>query len=172
MGYLTLKAVDGEIGSSAMPHKINPIMYENAKGNLSLCNSNIECLTRHLPVSILQRDLTDSTLLRNVGVVFSHMVIAYDNIVKMNKRITINQNRLNEDLEDNWVVVSEGLQTILRYHSIDNAYEKLLALTRKNEKVTREDIKKFIDELDIKEEIKEKMRAVTPFTYIGECPYY
>ena len=167
MGYFTQKIKAGEIGSSAMPHKVNPIDFENAEGNLGIANALLEHLSAKLPISRLQRDLTDSTVLRNIGVPFGHMVIAYNSIMKGLGKIQLNEAPIKADLEDNWAVVAEGIQNILRRESFPNPYEALKALTRKNEKVSEKSIQEFIDSLDISDSLKEELRKISPFNYTG-----
>ena len=157
---------DGEVGSSTMPHKINPIQFENAEGNLGLANAIFSHLAEKLPMSRMQRDLTDSTVLRNLGVPLGHSLLAYKSILTGMSRLTINKEKLNEELEDHWEVLAEAIQTILRKVGHEKPYEKLKELTR-GEKVTKEDIRKFIKGLDIPEEEKKKLLKLTPQTYIG-----
>lgn len=167
MEYFKQKIKEGEIGSSAMPHKVNPIDFENAEGNLGYANAIFEHLSAKLPISRLQRDLTDSTVLRNIGVPMAHTYVAFQSILKGIAKLELNRAAINKDLEDNWAVVAEGIQTILRKEGYPNPYEALKALTRKNEKITQETITTFIDGLSVKPAIKEKLKAITPFTYIG-----
>lgn len=167
MDYFKQKIKKGEIGSSAMPHKVNPIDFENSEGNMGMANAIFEHLSAKLPISRLQRDLTDSTVLRNIGVPMGHTVIALQSTLKGLNKLLLNAERFEQDLENNWAVVAEALQTILRREGHPNPYEALLGLTRTNEKVTRESISEFIDGLDISEEIKTEMKAVTPSNYTG-----
>lgn len=167
MEYFKQKIKEGEIGSSAMPHKVNPIDFENAEGNLGMANAIFEFLSGKLPVSRLQRDLTDSTVLRNVGVPLAHTYIAIQSILKGLVKLQLNQPAIDADLDNNWAVVAEGIQTILRKEGYPNPYETLKALTRKNEKITKESIASFIDNLDVNNTVKERLRAITPFTYVG-----
>jgi adenylosuccinate lyase len=167
MNYFKQKIKEGEVGSSAMPHKVNPIDFENAEGNLGIANAIFEHLSAKLPVSRLQRDLTDSTVLRNVGVPFAHSYIALRSIERGILKLELNQSAIEADLEDNWAVVAEAIQTILRKEGYPNPYEALRDLTRNNTKITRKDMETFIDHLDIKKEIKEKLRSITPFNYTG-----
>ena len=167
MGYFKQKIKAGEIGSSAMPHKVNPIDFENAEGNLGMANAILEHLSAKLPISRLQRDLTDSTVLRNVGVPLGHMIIAYNSLLKGIGKLELNQAAINADLEDNWAVVAEGIQNILRREGFPKPYEALKDLTRKNEKVTATSISTFIDELAVTDEIKKELKAITPFNYVG-----
>ena len=156
-----------EVGSSAMPHKINPIDFENAEGNLGVANSTFIYLSQKLPISRLQRDLTDSTTLRNVGVPFAHTIIAFKSLNKGLSKLLINKDKISKDLEENWSVVAEGIQTILRREGYDGAYEKLKDLTRKNQKINQTMIYKFIDSLDISSKVKKDLKKITPFNYVG-----
>jgi adenylosuccinate lyase len=167
MNYFKQKIKEGEVGSSAMPHKVNPIDFENAEGNLGLANAVFEHLAAKLPISRLQRDLTDSTVLRNIGVPLAHTIIALKSLDKGIGKLELNQAAINEDLEDNWAVVAEAIQTVLRKEGYPNPYEALKALTRKNEKITQQSMHAFIDELNINHELKTKLKAITPFTYTG-----
>lgn len=167
MEYFKQKIKEGEIGSSAMPHKVNPIDFENAEGNLGIANAIFEHLSAKLPISRLQRDLTDSTVLRNVGVPIAHVVIALDSMLKGFDKLLLNQDALNRDLENNWAVVAEGIQTILRRESYPNPYEALKELTRTNRAITAESIAQFIEKLDVTENIKNELRKITPLTYTG-----
>lgn len=168
MDYFKQTIKDGEIGSSAMPHKVNPIDFENAEGNLGIANAIFEHLSIKLPVSRLQRDLTDSTVLRNLGVPFAHSFIAYRSIIKGLGKLELNKDQIDADLENNWVVIAEAIQNILRREGYPKPYEKLKDLTRNNKKVNQEEIRNFISELDIKEEIKEELLKITPHNYRGE----
>ncbi len=167
MEYFKQKIKAGEVGSSAMPHKVNPIDYENAEGNLGIANAILEHLAAKLPVSRLQRDLTDSTVLRNVGVPMAHSVISIKSIMKGLGKLLLNPEAIERDLENNWMVVAEGIQTILRREGYPNPYETLKALTRTNTKVNHETIAKFIDELNVSESVKAELRAITPQSYTG-----
>ncbi|MDR1417161.1 MAG: adenylosuccinate lyase, partial [Prevotellaceae bacterium] len=167
MGYFKQKIKEGEVGSSAMPHKVNPIDFENAEGNLGLANALLEHLSAKLPVSRLQRDLTDSTVLRNIGVPLGHIAVAYASIVKGLNKLIINDQKIQVDLESNWAVVAEGIQTILRREGYPKPYEALKALTRTNEAITQDDIRQFIDSLSIGNEVKEELRKLTPQEYTG-----
>lgn len=169
MEYFKQRIKAGEVGSSAMPHKVNPIDFENAEGNLGVANAMFEHLSAKLPVSRMQRDLTDSTVLRNIGVPIAHTVVAFKSILKGLDKLIINLDAINEDLEDNWAVVAEGIQTILRRESYPNPYEALKALTRTNKPITKSDIRIFIEQLDVSESVKEELRALTPQTYTGIC---
>ncbi len=167
MEYFKQKIKAGEVGSSAMPHKVNPIDFENSEGNLGIANAILEHLAVKLPVSRLQRDLTDSTVLRNVGVPFGHIVIAIQSSLKGLRKLLINQPAIYRDLDDCWSVVAEAIQTILRREAYPNPYEALKALTRTNEAITEQSIKNFIEELNVSEDIKKELRAITPHTYTG-----
>ncbi|MDW8301492.1 MAG: adenylosuccinate lyase [Bacteroidia bacterium] len=166
-GYFSQKIKSEEVGSSAMPHKVNPIDFENAEGNLGYANAIFEFLSQKLPISRLQRDLTDSTVLRNLGVPIAHTYLAFKSLLSGLKKIEINLPAIKKDLNDNWVVVAEAIQTILRRENYPNPYEKLKELTRVNHKITQQDIHKFIDSLDISEELKNELKAITPFNYTG-----
>lgn len=167
MEYFKQKVVEGEVGSSAMPHKVNPIDFENAEGNLLLANAILAFMAEKLPVSRLQRDLSDSTVLRNLGVPLAHMLIALRSLKKGLGKITLNQNALDEDLATHWAVVAEALQNILRREGYPHPYETLKKLTRTGEAVTENTITEFIDRLDVPEEIKSEMKRITPFNYTG-----
>jgi adenylosuccinate lyase len=167
MNYFKQKIKEGEVGSSAMPHKVNPIDFENAEGNLGIANAIYEHLSAKLPISRLQRDLTDSTVLRNIGVPVAHSYIALLSLKKGLNKLELNQHAINADLEENWAVVAEGIQTILRREAYPSPYEALKALTRKNEKITAEKIAAFIETLEVSEEIKKELKAITPFNYTG-----
>ncbi|MDI9358035.1 MAG: adenylosuccinate lyase [Phycisphaerales bacterium] len=170
MEYFGQKIVAGEVGSSAMPHKVNPIDFENAEGNLGFANSIFEYLSSKLPISRLQRDLTDSTVLRNIGVPMGHTLIAFKSIEKGLQKLVLQEHKLVADLSNNWAVVAEALQNILRRENYPNPYETLKDLTRGNRQISEEQIKKFINGLDISEKIKNEMLQVTPFNYIGIYP--
>jgi len=167
MDYFGLEIKAGEIGSSAMPHKVNPIDFENSEGNLGVANALFEHLSSKLPISRLQRDLTDSTVLRNVGVPFAHSVIALKSLLKGLAKLQPNKDVIEADLEANWAVVAEGIQTILRKENYPEPYEKLKELTRTNKKITQQSIGTFIDSLDISNDLKKKLKAITPFNYTG-----
>ena len=167
MDYFKQKIKAGEVGSSAMPHKVNPIDYENSEGNLGMANAILQFLASKLPVSRLQRDLTDSTVLRNVGVPMGHALIGFQSTLKGLRKLILNEAKLQEDLDNTWAVVAEGIQTILRREAYPNPYEALKALTRTNEKMTAETIRQFIDTLEVSEAVKEELRAITPATYTG-----
>jgi adenylosuccinate lyase len=168
MDYFKQDIKPGEVGSSAMPHKINPIDFENAEGNLGIANSLYEHLSGKLPVSRLQRDLTDSTVTRNIGVPVAHSLIALTSLEKGLKKLRLNKDKLREDLEGNWAVVAEAIQTMLRKINYPNPYEVLKELTRKNEKITRDAIHLFIDNLEISDEIKQQLKEINPFNYTGK----
>ena len=167
MEYFKQKIKAGEVGSSAMPHKVNPIDFENAEGNLGLANALFEHLASKLPISRLQRDLTDSTVLRNIGVPVAHTLIAISSLMKGLGKLIINRDAIDRDLDNNWAVVAEGIQTILRREKYPNPYEALKALTRTNKGIGQADIAAFIDGLDVPESVKTELRALTPHTYIG-----
>ena len=167
MEYFRQKVKAGEVGSSAMPHKVNPIDFENAEGNLGYADAIFTFLSAKLPVSRLQRDLTDSTVLRNIGVPLAHTVIAFGSIMKGLNKLVVNEEKIKQDLEANWAVVAEALQTILRREGYLNPYETLLQLTRTGRPITQEAIVTFIDQLDVDESVRWEMRAVTPFNYTG-----
>lgn len=167
MEYFKQRIKEGEVGSSAMPHKVNPIDFENAEGNLGFANAIFEYLSAKLPVSRLQRDLTDSTVLRNIGVPLAHTYVALQSIMKGLSKLELNQAALHRDLDDNWAVVAEAIQTILRKEGYPNPYEALKDLTRKNEKVTKESLSTFIDGLAVKHAVKEQLKRITPFNYVG-----
>jgi adenylosuccinate lyase len=167
MEYFKQRIKVGEVGSSAMPHKVNPIDFENAEGNLGMANAIFEHLSAKLPVSRLQRDLTDSTVLRNIGVPMAHTIIAFRSIMKGLNKLLLNEKAIDADLESNWAVVAEGIQTILRRENYPNPYEALKALTRTNEAITRESIRTFIDGLDVSEPVKDELRKLSPQTYTG-----
>ena len=167
MNYFKQKIVAGEIGSSAMPHKVNPIDFENSEGNLGIANAIFEHLSAKLPISRLQRDLTDSTVLRNVGVPISHMYIALNALLKGLGKLELNQAAIDADLEDNWAVVAEGIQTVLRRENYPNPYEALKELTRNNTKITAVGITAFIQTLEVSDSVKAELLAITPFSYTG-----
>ena len=167
MEYFKQKIKAGEIGSSAMPHKVNPIDFENAEGNLGIANAILEHLATKLPVSRLQRDLTDSTVLRNVGVPLAHIEIAFKSLTKGLGKLLLNEDALYRDLDKCWAVVAEGIQTVLRREGYPKPYEALKVLTRTNQTVTEQSIKEFIDTLNVSEQIKNELRAITPHNYTG-----
>ncbi|MBQ8155524.1 MAG: adenylosuccinate lyase [Prevotella sp.] len=167
MDYFKQKIKKGEVGSSAMPHKVNPIDYENSEGNLGIANAILQFLAAKLPVSRLQRDLTDSTVLRNVGVPMGHALIAFQSTLKGLRKLILNEEKLQQDLDNTWAVVAEAIQTILRREAYPNPYETLKALTRTNDGINANTIANFIETLDVSEEVKEELRAITPSTYTG-----
>jgi adenylosuccinate lyase len=167
LNYFKQKIKAGEVGSSAMPHKVNPIDFENSEGNLGVANALLEFLAAKLPVSRLQRDLTDSTVLRNLGVPLAHALVAYQSLLKGLGKLELNEAAIHQDLEDNWAVVAEALQTVLRREGFPKPYEALKELTRKNDKITAASIRSFIDGLAVSEAVKAELRAVTPFNYTG-----
>jgi adenylosuccinate lyase len=167
MDYFKQSIKKGEVGSSAMPHKINPIDFENAEGNLAMANAIYEFLSSKLPISRLQRDLTDSTVLRNIGVPFAHNLIAFSSLNKGLEKLVLNEEKIRNDLDNNWAVCAEAIQTILRRESYPNPYESLKDLTRTNSYITQESLSLFINGLDVSEEIKEELRRISPFNYTG-----
>ncbi len=167
MEYFKQKIKEGEIGSSAMPHKVNPIDFENAEGNLGIANALLEYLAAKLPVSRLQRDLTDSTVLRNVGMPFSHMIIAGESILKGLSKLLLNEKAIAADLESAWAVVAEGIQTILRREGYPKPYEALKELTRTNSQITEQSIREFVKTLNVNESVKEELISITPHNYTG-----
>lgn len=167
VNYFKQKIKDGEIGSSAMPHKVNPIDFENAEGNLGIANALFEHLSAKLPISRLQRDLTDSTVLRVIGVPLGHMLIALESLTKGLGKLELNEKAILADLEDNWAVVAEAIQTILRREGFPKPYETLKDLTRTNEKITEVSIKDFIDQLDVSDSIKLELKKITPYNFTG-----
>ena len=167
MDYFRQKIKQGEIGSSAMPHKVNPIDFENGEGNLGIANAIFDHLSTKLPISRLQRDLTDSTVMRNVGVPISHTVVAFNSILKGLGKLIVNVEKIGADLENNWVVIAEALQTVLRREGYPKPYEALLGLTRTNKKITKEIMQGFIDTLDVNDSVKEELKAISPFNYTG-----
>lgn len=167
MEYFKQKIKAGEVGSSAMPHKVNPIDYENSEGNLGVANAILQFLAQKLPVSRLQRDLTDSTVLRNVGVPLGHSVIAIQSTLKGLRKLILHEEKLREDLDDTWAVVAEAIQTILRREAYPHPYEALKALTRTNNKMTEETIHEFIQTLNVSDSVKAELMAITPYNYTG-----
>ena len=168
MAYFKQKIKAGEVGSSAMPHKVNPIDFENSEDNLGIANAVLDHLGNKLPISRLQRDLTDSTVLRNIGVPLAHTIIAFKSTLKGLNKLIINKAAIEADLEDNWAVVAEAIQTILRREAYPNPYEALKALTRTNSKVTQASIAEFIDTLDVSAELKEQLKQISPSNYTGK----
>ena len=167
MDYFKQRIKKGEVGSSAMPHKVNPIDFENSEGNIGIANALFEHLSAKLPVSRLQRDLTDSTVLRNVGVPFSHTLIAFQSTIKGLGKLLLNKEKFAQDLENNWAVVAEAIQTILRREGYPNPYEALKGLTRTNEKINQYAIANFIDTLEVSDVIKSELKQITPSSYTG-----
>jgi adenylosuccinate lyase len=167
MEYFTQQVKKGEVGSSAMPHKVNPIDFENSEGNLGVANALFEHFSAKLPVSRLQRDLTDSTVLRNIGVPMAHTVIALKSLMKGLDKVVVNETKITKDLDQNWAVIAEAIQTILRRECYPKPYEALKDLTRNNEKITKEKLHKFIDKLKIQDKVKKELKAITPFNYTG-----
>lgn len=167
MEYFKQKIKAGEVGSSAMPHKVNPIDFENAEGNLGVASALLQHLSIKLPISRLQRDLTDSTVLRNVGVPFAHIIIAIQSSLKGLRKVILNEAAIYNDLDNCWSVVAEAIQTILRREGYPHPYEALKALTRTNQKMTEESIREFIETLNVSEEIKKELRNITPHNYTG-----
>lgn len=171
MDYFKQQIKKGEVGSSAMPHKVNPIDFENAEGNLGIANALLEHLSAKLPISRLQRDLTDSTVIRNIGVPVAHTLLAITSVEKGLKKLILNQQKIKADLEDNWAVVAEAIQTILRRENYPKPYEALKDLTRSNEKITKETMHSFIDSLKINASVKKELKSFTPFNYTGFCKF-
>jgi adenylosuccinate lyase len=167
MEYFKQKTKKGEIGSSAMPHKVNPIDFENAEGNLGIANAIFEHLSAKLPISRLQRDLTDSTVLRNVGVPFAHTILAFKSIEKGFGKLLLNESKIREDLERNWAVVAEAIQTVLRRENYPSPYEALKELTRGNDQITEKTIRQFIDSLKVSKALKKELSSITPWNYTG-----
>ena len=167
LDYFKQDIKEGEIGSSAMPHKVNPIDFENAEGNLGIANAILSFFSNKLPVSRLQRDLTDSTVLRNIGVPFAHILVAFKSIVNGIEKLKINEKKIYSDLENNWSVVAEAIQTILRRENFSNPYEVLKGLTRSNNHITKNTIHKFLDTLELNETLKKELKSITPFNYTG-----
>jgi adenylosuccinate lyase len=168
MEYFKQKIVKNEVGSSAMPHKVNPIDFENAEGNLGMANAIFDHLAQKLPISRLQRDLTDSTVLRNIGVPIAHTLISFKSLLRGIGKLTLNEGKLFTDLEDNWLVVSEGIQSILRRESYSNPYEALKDLTRGKSSISPEELHEFIDDLAVKTSVKEELKRLTPHNYVGK----
>ena len=165
--YFKQKIIQDEVGSSAMPHKVNPIDFENAEGNLGIANSFFIFFSNKLTKSRLQRDLSDSTVLRNIGVPFAHVLISFESILKGLNKIYINHDKINQDLEENWIVVSEAIQTILRREGYENPYEVMKELTRKNSKIDKDFLHTFIDKLKINDKIKKELKQISPYNYTG-----
>jgi adenylosuccinate lyase len=167
MDYFKQKLKEGEIGSSAMPHKVNPIDFENSEGNLGVANALYEHLSGKLPLSRLQRDLTDSTVLRTIGVPLAHSLIAFQSTLKGLGKLVLNENAIAQELENNWAVVAEAIQTILRREGFEKPYEALKGLTRTHDKVTKESVHAFIETLDLSEKLKEELKNISPSNYLG-----
>ena len=167
MEYFKQKIKAGEVGSSAMPHKVNPIDFENSEGNLGIANAVLQFLAQKLPVSRLQRDLTDSTVLRNIGVPMGHSVIAFQSTLKGLRKLILNEERIEADLANTWAVVAEAIQTILRREGYPHPYEALKALTRTNQKMTEQTIHEFIGQLNVSDSVKAELMAITPLNYTG-----
>jgi adenylosuccinate lyase len=167
LDYFQQKIVKNEVGSAAMPHKVNPIDFENSEGNLSYANAIFEFLSSKLPISRLQRDLTDSTVLRNIGVPTSHTIIGIKSTLKGLSKLLVNEVRIKKDLKKNWIVIAEAIQTILRREGVDKPYELLKDLTRNNTKVDENVFNEFILKLDVSEKVKEELKDITPFNYTG-----
>ena len=167
MDYFKQKIKEGEIGSSAMPHKVNPIDFENAEGNLGIANALFNHMAEKLPISRLQRDLTDSTVLRNIGVPIAHTLIAMESIIKGLDKLLVNEAKIKQDLNENWIVIAEAIQTVLRREGYEKPYEALKNLTRTNTKIGEKEIHDFIDELKVRKEIHDELKKITPFNYTG-----
>lgn len=167
MDYFKQKILDGEVGSSAMPHKVNPIDFENSEGNLGIANALFEYFAGKLPISRLQRDLTDSTVLRNIGTPFGHSLIGFSSTKKGLSKLLLNQDKIQQDLSENWAVVAEAIQTILRREGYPNPYEALKGLTRTNQEINQDSLHTFIDALEIDTKIKGELKKITPFNYTG-----
>jgi adenylosuccinate lyase len=171
MEYFKQKIVEGEVGSSTMPHKVNPIDFENSEGNLGIANAVFEHLAAKLPISRMQRDLTDSTVTRNIGVPFGHTLIGLKSLLRGLKKIILNEEQLRKDLQNNWAIVSEAIQTILRREGYPNPYEALKALTRIHGQIDRNAIAQFIQSLDISDAVKNELLSITPENYTGICDF-
>ena len=165
--YFNQKINKNEVGSSAMPHKVNPIDFENAEGNLGLANSIFRHFSQKLPISRLQRDLTDSTVLRNAGVPISHSILSFESLIKGLKKLNVNKKKIHDDLNENWIVIAEAIQTILRREGYKNPYEKIKELTRNNKKITKNDLLVFINGLDVSKQIKKELKNISPKNYTG-----
>ena len=168
--YFKLQAAKNEVGSSTMPHKVNPIDFENAEGNLGMANASFNHFSEKLPISRFQRDLSDSTVLRNIGVPIGHSIIAFDSLVNGLKKLSVNHDKIHKDLADNWVVIAEAVQTILRREAVPDAYEMLKAMTRGTGPLTAESFTEFIDTLPVSDEVKAELKMITPFNYVGVLP--
>ena len=165
--YFNQKINKNEVGSSAMPHKVNPIDFENAEGNLGLANSIFRHFSQKLPISRLQRDLTDSTVLRNAGVPIAHSILSFESLIKGLKKLDVNKKKIHDDLNENWIVIAEAIQTILRREGYKNPYEKIKELTRNNKKITKNDLLVFINRLDVSKQIKKELKNISPKNYTG-----
>ena len=171
MEYFKQKIKAGEVGSSTMPHKVNPIDFENSEGNLGMANAVFEHLSAKLPISRLQRDLTDSTVSRNIGVPFAHTLIALKSLLKGLDRLVLNEDTIRADLQDNWMVVAEAIQTVLRREGYPRPYEALKDLTRTHQKIERKTIADFIEKLEVSKSVKEELLQITPENYTGICDF-
>ena len=167
MDYFKQKIKKGEIGSSAMPHKVNPIDFENSEGNLGIANSLFNHLSLKLPISRLQRDLTDSTVLRNIGVPIAHTIVGINSTLKGINKLLVNSEKISNDLEMNWIVIAEAIQTILRREGYPKPYEALKKLTRKNEIINKKTFADFIEHLEISDDLKNELKKISPFNYTG-----
>ena len=167
MDYFKQKIKKGEIGSSAMPHKVNPIDFENSEGNLGIANSLFNHLSLKLPISRLQRDLTDSTVLRNIGVPIAHTIIGINSTLKGINKLLVNSKKISNDLEMNWIIIAEAIQTILRREGYPKPYEALKKLTRKNEIINKKTFASFIEHLEISEDVKKELKKISPYNYTG-----
>ena len=167
MDYFKQVIQENEVGSSAMPHKVNPIDFENAEGNLGIANALLNFFSNKLPISRMQRDLTDSTVLRNIGVPFGHILIALKSMLKGLKKLNVNPTKIQADLDQNWSIVAEAIQTILRREKFPNPYEVLKEFTRTKTVINKKIIHEFIDGLELRDEIKDELKEITPFNYIG-----
>ena len=167
LDYFNQKINKNEVGSSAMPHKVNPIDFENAEGNLGLANSIFRHFSQKLPISRLQRDLTDSTVLRNAGVPIAHSILSFESLIKGLKKLNVNKKKIHDDLNENWIVIAEAIQTILRREGFKNPYEKIKELTRNNKKITKTDLLVFINRLDVSKQIKKELKNISPKNYTG-----
>ena len=167
MDYFKQKIKKGEIGSSAMPHKVNPIDFENSEGNLGIANSLFNHLSLKLPISRLQRDLTDSTVLRNIGVPIAHTIIGINSTLKGINKLLVNSEKISNDLEMNWIIIAEAIQTILRREGYPKPYEALKKLTRKNEIINKKTFASFIEHLEISEDVKKELKKISPYNYTG-----
>jgi adenylosuccinate lyase len=172
MDYFKQKIKKGEVGSSTMPHKVNPIDFENAEGNLGLANYLFEHLSAKLPVSRLQRDLTDSTVLRNIGLPFAHTILSFKSLEKGLSKLVLNDEKIYQDLDNNWAVVTEAIQTILRRENYPNPYEALKELSRGNKQIDQKSIHQFIDSLKISAPLKKELKSITPHNYTGINPVF